>query len=1166
VRTDRRLLRRIPALRVHLAVSVAAAVATAAAVLAQAEVLAGGIADLVAGRTSAAGSLAVALVAIGAVRGAARWATDLSATAATAAARRQVTGDVIAKLDALDEAGRRSAHPSEVSALASSGIDALEPWIRSYLPALSLAAVVPIAAGLRIMVADLWSAVILIVTVPLIPVFMVLIGRLTDERSRRGWATMQRLGAHFHDVLVGLETLRLFGRAEAQIERVRRVTDDYRQAVMRTLRVAFLSALALELLATLSVALVAVTAGVRLAHGDLDLTTALVVLLLAPECSLPLRRVGAAFHAATAGTDALDDLERFDQLSETPDGPIDHLHREVRMSATGLVVTDGERGHRVGPIDLQVTGGELVALVGPTGSGKSTVLGVLAGDVALTAGRVEVNGLAVDTLARSTRRAAVQSIPQFPRPLGATVDASVALGCPEASAAARRAALAEVDLDQLADRRPDELSGGELQRLAVARALLTSSIRPAGVLLADEPTAHLDPENATLVGRALRRVADAGVAVVVVTHDRSIEGLADRVTALRLDHADSPIDRGAERGAEPGTAPGTGPGRAAGAAWEAASGGADGAAETSRAERQAPRLLPEPIAGDGADSARDAGRVGDLAWFGRLAPVARGRTAGARALGIAAEACTVGLAGTAAWLILRAAERPSFADLAVVAVAVRAFGLGKGVLRYAERLASHDATLRRLGAIRAAVVARLGRLVPAGVPRTGRGELLAAVVDDVDRLGDLELRIVGPAVSALTVASGAIVGVAAVAGRPALALAAGAVVAGIVLPAWVARRSSATAAPLAESRAARSSTLLDLAEGCGEIASIGATAAWKDPLDLLTERVCEIERSRGRRAAAASGLSAALGAWTAAATALLVGGPAAASGPAIGVAVLVPLAVIELLSPAVPGAELVHSVAASAARLRALLSRPDPTPEPATPASPGPTVDIVLDDARFGWPDGPAIWSHLDVSIREGDHVAVRGPSGSGKSTLAAGLAAFLRPRSGAYRLGGVDTESLGGAQVRRAVTWCTQDPWLADTSIRENLRLAAPEALDPQLWDALDTMRLGDWVRSMPEGLDTLLGRGGVAASGGQRQRLALARVLLADHHVIVLDEPTAHLDADTGTGIMRDLTSALAGRSMIAIGHADFGVAFDTAIEAPTRRAAEPLDHSAGEVPDAQ
>jgi ABC-type transport system involved in cytochrome bd biosynthesis fused ATPase/permease subunit len=157
VRTDRRLLRRIPALRVHLAVSVAAAVATAAAVLAQAEVLAGGIADLVVGRTGAAGSLAVALVAIGAVRGAARWATDLSATAATAAARRQVTGDVIAKLDALDEAGRRSAHPSEVSALASSGIDALEPWIRSYLPALSLAAVVPLAAGLRIMVADLWS-------------------------------------------------------------------------------------------------------------------------------------------------------------------------------------------------------------------------------------------------------------------------------------------------------------------------------------------------------------------------------------------------------------------------------------------------------------------------------------------------------------------------------------------------------------------------------------------------------------------------------------------------------------------------------------------------------------------------------------------------------------------------------------------------------------------------------------------------------------------------------------------------------------------------------------------------------------------------------------------------------------------------------------------------
>jgi len=175
----------------------------------------------------------------------------------------------------------------------------------------------------------------------------------------------------------------------------------------------------------------------------------------------------------------------------------------------------------------------------------------------------------------------------------------------------------------------------------------------------------------------------------------------------------------------------------------------------------------------------------------------------------------------------------------------------------------------------------------------------------------------------------------------------------------------------------------------------------------------------------------------------------------------------------------------------------------------------------------------------------VRGPSGSGKSTLAAGLVAFLTPTSGDYAIGGVNTLALGGAQVRQSVTWCAQEPWLADTSIRENLRIAAPDATDRDLFAALDTMRLRDWVDEMPHGLDTFLGRGGITASGGQRHRLALARVLLSEQRVVVLDEPTAHLDADTATAVMGDLLDCLVGRSVVVIGHTDVGIDFDSTIE---------------------
>ena len=482
----------------------------------------------------------VPLTGLGAVlvlRALAAAAQDVVSRRTAATVKREVRGRVLRKVAELGPrwlSGRRS---GELATLLGAGTEALDGFFVLYLPELALAALVPAAVLVTLLVQDWPSALVVGGTLPLLPVFLALVGRHTREQTAQQWRGLAHLGGHFLDVVQGLPTLRIFGRAQAQVAVLRRITDEHRAATVRTLRTAFLSALVLELVATLSVAVLAVSVGFRLLAGGLAFETALVVLLLAPEAFLPLRAVGSAFHAALDGVSAAETA--FSVLEEP--APPRASGRQVpstrRLALQGVTVTEDGR-ICLDRVDLDVQDGEQVVLEGASGSGKSTVLGLLLGLVNPTEGRVLVDGLDLQQLDLARWRSQVGWVPQSPHLFATSVEANLRLGLPGATPEqvrrAARAAFAEDFIDALPDgfatvlgEGGRGLSVGQRRRLAVARAFL----RDAPVLLLDEPTAGLDADSEAAVAESLERLC-RGRTVVLATHRRGLVTARHRVVTL----------------------------------------------------------------------------------------------------------------------------------------------------------------------------------------------------------------------------------------------------------------------------------------------------------------------------------------------------------------------------------------------------------------------------------------------------------------------------------------------------------------------------------------------------------------------------------------------------------------------------------------------------------
>lgn len=1045
--------------------------------------------------------------------------------------------------------GTRAAGPSDggLAILATRGLDALDSYYTQFLPALVNCAAIPLLLGARILFADWVSAVVIVLTVPLVPVFMVLIGRYTEDRVRAAQTALARLSGHMLELAKGLPVLVGLGRATAQRKALEDISEQYRSRTMDTLRTAFLSALALELIATISVAVVAVFIGVRLVHGDMALEAGLLALILAPDCYLPLRELGTAHHASDDGRAALAEVT---SVMDAPEAvplqprnslePRNSLQSGERASDGGAdlpavtvreltVAYGGRLDPAVGPLSFDAPAGRITALDGASGAGKSTILGVLAGTVGAgggTAASGRIDGFAPADIAW---------VPQHPVMVETSVLAEVRLYVEGAGNTAGRTGATETGTDtaqrclmaagagHLAGKHPAELSPGELRRVALARGLARIEAG-ATLLLLDEPTAHLDRDSANVVNSAIQKLRGRAT-VLLVAHDRLTRELADHIVAVApgATTGDPTVDVAGLAGPA-GVLP---TGRFAGTPAPA----------SARSPAQGGGVMPSPTAGN------TPARV-----FRLLQPESL-KFGSAGVVGVLAALFAVALAGLSGWLIIRASGQPPILYLLTAIVGVRFFGIGRAVLRYTERLLLHDAVFASLTRLRGRLWDSLSRRALSLRRLLQGGDVLGTVIDDVDTVRDLLPRVVLPPVTAVAVGACAVA---------AAGLLLPAALPAVIAAALVSLVAAPAAALLADRRSAqaeqrlRSGVLRDVAAALDARAELHANGVAAPVLSAIGD-ADKAATAASQRSAWAEGLGQALTVLACGAAAL---GSAALAGPQVlggsvdaataAVVVLLQLALVEpyaAMTTAVrqyPALRLVLDRISEAGVLDAAGVAGSGTPETQAAGSGGRNTGtnglepvgqrpearpgLELEALSAAWPAGPDVFTGVSATAEPGRWLAVTGASGSGKSTLLAVMLGFLPPQSGRFAVSG-------------RAAWCPQEAHLFDSTIRGNLMLGRPEGkagdAEQEMADSLAAVGLDRLLRRLSDGADTRIGPAGAFLSGGERQRLAVARTLMTGADVILLDEPTAHLDAEAGRAMLADLRKGLAGRTVVLVTH---------------------------------
>ncbi len=1035
----------------------------------------------------------------------------------------------------------KSERTGELTAVALEGIEGLDTYFSQYLPQLLVTALVPLSIVTVVFTQDWFSGLVMLLTAPLIPLFMVLIGKGAEALTQRQYLGLRRLSAHFLDALQGLTTLKLLGQAKAYTARLAELGEAYRKATLKVLRLTFLSAFALELITTLSVAIIAVEISLRLLYGRTTFPAAFFVLILAPEFYLPFRLLGQRFHAGMEGVTAARRLfailDRPALRSPVPPAAPAAPLESIVFDNVSFTYPGATRPALDG-VTLELRTGETLALLGPSGAGKSTLAGLLLGFLQPSSGQIRTryrdgtvhNGPPLPT--------SLAWVPQHPHLFQGSLADNLRLARPDATPEAMAAALSAAGLaDWVATLSAgletpigeggSRLSGGEAQRLALARAFL----KDAPLLILDEPTAHLDPESESRLLEGTQRLLQDRTALVIAHRLQTVQH-ATRLVILdegRVRAQGTPAEllarpdlQGYVRGALPShklTSP-----------YSAA---------------------PEPGAG-AALSLRPAETLDFVLTPGqgilrRLLGFLRG-SEGWMLLALLAGYLTVGanvaLIGLSAWLIARAALQPPLGTLQLAIVGVRFFGLSRAVFRYAERLISHNVTFSLLTRLRVWLYQRLEPLAPARLGQEHSGDLLARILGDVATLEHFYVRVIGPVLIAgftlwslswfLRLYGLELAGVAA----------ASFIIGGAGLPLLVHRAAQRPGRALITWRARLSVLWVDGLQGLADLLALGQAEEHGRKLQHADAAYARYQLRLAWLSAGhttGSNLLAQLALWGVIALAIPQVQAGHLAGVLLGALGLLTLAAFEAVTPLPVAAQTWNSVQAAAQRLFELAATPPPVAEPAPQAIPPRPhhAGISISGLTFRYPDQirPALHD-LTCAIPAGSSVAIVGPSGAGKSTLAHLLLRFWDYEEGDIRLGEVSLKTLSPDAVREHFAVVSQQTYLFNASVEENLRLANPMASGEALTRAVRLARFDEVLARLPQGYATIIGEQGWRLSGGERQRLALARALLKDAPILLLDEPTAHLDPANERLILEALWEIMRTRTTLWITHRLIGM----------------------------
>ncbi|MEW5867991.1 MAG: thiol reductant ABC exporter subunit CydD [Chloroflexota bacterium] len=1119
------------------------------------------------------GSLLGVLLGVFLLRAALTWGSEVSANVVAQRVMASLRRQLFEKILAQGPAYTRKERTGELSSVMVESVDALETYFSQYLPQLALAALVPVTLLAFVFPLDALSGLVLLLTAPLIPLFMMLIGNVAQALTWRQWQTLGRMSAYFLDVLQGLETLKMLGRSRAQGQVIEQVSERFRQVTMGVLRVTFLSALVLEMVATLSTAVVAVKIGLRLLYGWLSFEQAFFVLLLAPEFYLPLRLLGTRFHAGMSGVAAARRIfevlesggrETADRSQEVKDEELGLTDAEVWLEAgkAGLVFEDvwfsygGDRPGDDRPalrgISMEIPAGQRVALVGASGAGKSTIASLLLGFIQPERGVIRVAGRpssATIPFASAAWRDQVAWVPQEPYLFHDTLAANIRLGRPEASMQqviqAARLAHADAFIQELPQgyetmvgERGARLSGGQAQRIALARAFL----KDAPLVILDEPTSNLDPQHEALLQDSLERLL-AGRTVLIIAHRLNTVARADCIIVLE-------DGRIVEQGTHAGLLARQGYyARMLGVAQETARPEGVAAGGTPQA-RQAPApVFVQDVAGFDArqpipifPDVASAWHPQALLRLLQLALPYSGWIALATLVGFAAVASGIGLMSTSAYIISAAALRPSIAELQIAIVGVRFFGIARGVFRYLERYWSHQVTFRLLARLRVWFYQALEPLAPARLLRYRSGDLLARILGDIALLENFYVRVLAPPLVALLVGLSVCAFIGSFDPRLGWALLVFWLAAGLGLPALFLWLGSGPGKQVVEQRAALSAALVDGVQGLADLLAFNQGERQAQRLQAFSQGLIEAQQRMARLAglqSALGGLSANLGMWSVLGLAIPLVRSGTIDGTYLAALALAALTSFEAAAPLPLAAQYLGSNLQAAGRLFEVVDIQPQSPDLPEPRAIRPPLSLEIKDLRFRYETHPGeageawILDGINFSLPPGKRLAIVGPSGAGKSTLVNLLLRFWDYEQGQILLNGGELRHYDPEELRRKVSVVPQRTYLFSASASDNLRIACPQASQEQLERAAQAAHIHDFLQSLPQGYATWIGEHGLGLSAGQRQRLALGRALLQDAPLLILDEPTANLDVLTEQEVLESIFSLMDGRSTLLITH---------------------------------